>query len=43
MIGDEAEGGNFLDPKLDDESENWVARDGLLEKYRNLLVVLKNN
>ncbi|MFK3741254.1 hypothetical protein [Massilia sp. TN1-12] len=43
MIGHEADGANFLDPKLDDEFEDWGARGALLAKYRSLLVVMKRN
>lgn len=36
MIGDEAEGGTFLKPELDDESEDWGSRGKLPENYRKL-------
>lgn len=42
-IGDEADGANFLEPKLDDEFEDWGARGVLLAKYRFLLAVMKRN
>lgn len=43
MIGDEGDGGNFIEPNLKDESEDWGARGALLEKYRNLIAVMKLN
>ena len=43
MIGDESEGATFVEPGLDDESEDWGARGALLEKYRELLKVMKAN
>ena len=36
MIGDEAQGRTFLNPGLEDESEDWGSRGELLEKYRKL-------
>ena len=41
MIGDQAEGATFVEPGLDDESEDWGARGALLEKYRALVVAMK--
>lgn len=43
MIGDEADGANFVEPGLDDETEDWGARGALLEKYRALVAVMKAN
>ena len=43
MIGDEREGATFVDPHLEDESEDWGARGALLEKYRVLVSVMKEN
>lgn len=46
MIGDEGEGGegaNFIEPQLEDETEDWGARGALLEKFRNLMAVMKAN
>jgi hypothetical protein len=38
-----APNGTFLDPKIDDEKEDWGYRGMLLEEYRNLkLLLLKN-
>jgi hypothetical protein len=42
MIGDEAEGATFIEPKLADESEDWGARGALLEKYRILLAEMES-
>jgi hypothetical protein len=36
MIGDEEKDMSFLNPGLEDETEDWGARGELLEKYRNL-------
>jgi len=41
MIGDEAEGATFIEPGLDDETEDLGARGALLEKYRALVVAMK--
>jgi hypothetical protein len=41
MIGDEAEGASFIEPCLEDESEDWGARGALLEKYRALVAAMK--
>ena len=41
MIGDEEEGCTFLEPGLEDETEDWGARGELLEKYRNIKAVMK--
>jgi hypothetical protein len=41
MLGDEAEGANFIEPGLKDETEDWGARGALLEKYRALIEVMK--
>ena len=42
MIGDEAEGANFIEPGLEDETEDWGARGALLEKYRRLVAVMQS-
>lgn len=39
MIG--AEEPNFLEPGVEDESEDWGARGALLEKYRALVTTMK--
>jgi len=36
-----AEGGTFLTPKVEDESNNWGNRGSLLAAYRELLTVMK--
>ncbi|WP_374582839.1 hypothetical protein [Pseudoduganella sp.] len=41
MIRDETDGATFIEPGLDDESEDWGARGALLEKYRALVVAMK--
>jgi len=41
MFGDEADGGSFVEPGLEDESEDWGARGALLEKYRALVAAMK--
>jgi hypothetical protein len=41
MLGDEADGASFVEPMLDDESEDWGARGALLEKYRALVTAMK--
>ena len=41
MIGDEADGASFIEPGLADEGEDWGCRGALLEKYRQLVCVLK--
>ena len=33
---------SFLEPGVDDENEDWGARGALLEKYRNLVTVMKS-
>jgi hypothetical protein len=40
MIGDEEEGATFIEPRLEDETEDWGARGALLEKYRRLVSVM---
>lgn len=40
-IGDEAPGATFVEPGLEDESEDWGARGALLEKYRALVVAMQ--
>jgi hypothetical protein len=40
-IGDEAKGANFIEPGLEDETEDWGARGALLEKYRKLVSVMQ--
>ena len=42
MIGDEEEGATFVEPGLDDETEDWGARGELLEKYRRLVSVMQS-
>lgn len=39
MISDDAP--SFLEPGVRDESEDWGARGALLEKYRNLVAIMK--
>ena len=34
--------GTFLQPLVDDESNNWANRGALLETYRHLLQCMKN-
>lgn len=41
MIGGEREGCDFIEPGLDDKTEDWGARGALLEKYRALVTVMK--
>lgn len=41
MIGDEVSGATFVEPGLEDETEDWGARGALLEKYRALAAVMK--
>lgn len=41
MIGDEADGATFIEPGLEDETEDWGARGALLEKYRVLIAAMK--
>jgi len=41
MLGDEAENCSFIEPGLEDESEDWGARGALLDKYRKLLATMK--
>ncbi|WP_435262669.1 hypothetical protein [Tenacibaculum sp. nBUS_03] len=36
-----ADDGTFLNPKVEDETEDWGYRGALLEKYRELKVLLK--
>ncbi|HXA48442.1 MAG TPA: hypothetical protein VNW52_12480 [Burkholderiaceae bacterium] len=43
MLGDESDGATFVEPGLQDESEDWGARGALLEKYRVLLKEMKAN
>ena len=40
MIGDEEEGANFIEPGLEDETNDWGARGALLEKYRALVAAM---
>ena len=40
-IGDEEKGATFIEPGLEDETDNWGARGALLEKYRALITVMK--
>lgn len=42
MIGDEEEGATFIEPGLEDETEDWGARGALLEKYRRLVSVMRS-
>lgn len=39
MIGDA--GASFLEPDVEDESEDWGARGALLERYRALVATMK--
>ncbi len=41
MLGDEANGATFVEPELQDESEDWGARGASLEKYRSLIAAMK--
>jgi hypothetical protein len=41
IIGDEAKGATFIEPGLDDETEDWGSRGALLEKYRRLVAVMR--
>jgi hypothetical protein len=41
MIGDEAPSGTFIEPGIEDETEDWGARGALLEKYRRLMAVMQ--
>jgi len=41
MIGDESEGATFIEPGLNDEFNDLASRGFLLEKYRQLVGVLK--
>lgn len=41
MLGDESDGATFVEPGIEDESEDWGARGALLEKYRVLMAVMK--
>ena len=41
MIGDEKEGCTFLNPGLEDETEDWGNRGILLQKYRQLISFLE--
>jgi hypothetical protein len=40
MIGDD---GTFLDPHVEDESDNWASRGALLQSCRELVAYLKEN
>lgn len=40
MIGGKAEGASFIEPGLENESENWGARGAMLEKYKVLLTAM---
>jgi len=42
MIGDEVEDATFIEPGLEDESEDWAARGALLEKYRRLVSLMRS-
>jgi len=41
MFGDEADGATFIEPGLEDETDDWGARGALLEKYRTLVAEMK--
>jgi hypothetical protein len=41
MIGDEAEKASFIEPGIEDETNDWGARGALLEKYRALVAEMK--
>jgi hypothetical protein len=40
-VGNEADGANFIEPGVADEHEDWASRGCLLEKYRQLVRVMK--
>jgi hypothetical protein len=42
MFGDEAEGATFVEPGLEDESDDWGARGALLQKYRRLVSLMQS-
>jgi hypothetical protein len=42
MIGDEEDGATFIEPGLDDESDDWGSRGALLAKYRRLVSVMQS-
>jgi hypothetical protein len=41
MFGDEVKGATFIEPGLDDETDDWGWRGALLEKYRRLVSVMQ--
>jgi hypothetical protein len=41
MLGDEADGASFIEPGLEDESEDWAARGALLEKDGALVAAMQ--
>lgn len=41
MSGDEKEGHSFIEPGLEDETEDWGARGALLERYRRLVTLMR--
>ncbi len=41
MFGYHEDGATFIEPGLDDETEDWGARGALLEKYRRLVSLLQ--
>src|SRR4051794_26067365 len=41
-VGNEAEGANFIEPGVADEYEDWACRGELLNKYRQLVRVVKD-
>lgn len=41
MFGDVARGATFIEPGLEDETEDWGSRGALLEKYRHLVSVMQ--
>jgi hypothetical protein len=40
-IGDETKGATFIEPELEDETEDWGSRGALLQKYRRLVSVMQ--
>jgi len=42
MIGDEPPGATFIEPGIEDETEDWGSRGALLEKYRRLVSAMQS-
>jgi len=36
-----SDNGTFINPKVEDENEDWGSRGALLEKYRELKIILR--